>query len=62
MIAKVIKSVPRQAPAPEMARQEANELAELWSGAETAAYMAYLKAKYKADIRVPAPKPSAPKS
>ncbi len=62
VIAKVIKSVPRQAPAPEMARQEANELAELWSGAETAAYMAYLKAKYKADIRVPAPKPSAPKS
>ena len=62
VIAKVIKSVPRQAPAPEMARQEANELAELWSGAETAAYMAYLKAKYKADIRVPVPKPSAPKS
>jgi len=62
VIAKVIKSVPRQAPAPEMARQEANELAELWSGAETAAYMAYLKAKYKADIRVPVPKPSVPKS
>jgi len=56
VIAKVIKSVPRIAPAPEMARQEAKELAELWGGAEAMSYMAYLKAKFKAEISVPAPK------
>jgi peptidyl-prolyl cis-trans isomerase D len=59
VIVKVIKSVPRIAPAPQMARQEANELAELWGAAEAMAYMAHLKAKYKADISVPAPKGSA---
>lgn len=60
VIAKVVKSVPRTAPAAEVARQEANELAELWVGAEAAAYMAHLKAKYKAEISVPEPKAAKP--
>jgi peptidyl-prolyl cis-trans isomerase D len=59
VIAKVIKSVPRVAPAPEMARQEAKELAELWGGAEAMSYMAYLRTKYKAEITAPAPKTGA---
>lgn len=59
VVAKVIKMVPRAAPVPEMARQEAQELAELWGGAEAMAYMAYLKGKYKAEISVPAPKAGA---
>ena len=42
-----------------MARQEAKELAELWGGAEAMSYMAYLKAKFKAEISVPAPKSGA---
>lgn len=59
VIARINKSVPRIAPAPEMARQEANELSELWGAAEAMAYMAYLKAKYKAEISVSEPKTAA---
>lgn len=54
-VVRVVKSVPRPAPAPEAAKQENEQFAQAVSAAENAAYYALLKQRFKAEILVPRP-------
>ena len=54
-VVRVAKSVPRPAPAPEAAKQENEQFAQAVAAAESAAYYAILKERFKAEISVPQP-------
>lgn len=56
VVIRVNKRVERPVPEAAMAEREVAELGQLWNGAEGQAYMEYLKARFKAEIRVPKPK------
>ncbi len=52
-LARVNKIVPREAQEPQKAEQIRQQFAQLWGQAETQAYLAALKAQFKAEILVP---------
>lgn len=54
-VVRVVKSVPRAAPAPDQAKQENEQFAQAVGAAENAAYYDMLKSRYKAEILVPRP-------
>ena len=54
-VLKVLKVLPREAPAPEQARQEVGQYTRAWTAAETMAYYESLKSRFKARIDVPKP-------
>ena len=54
-VVKVNKVVPREAPAPEMAKQEAQQYGQLWATAEGLAYYELLKERFKVQVKVPKP-------
>jgi peptidyl-prolyl cis-trans isomerase D len=54
-IVKVNKVVPRQAPAPDMAKQELQQYEQWWASAEGLAYYNLLKTRFKAQILVAKP-------
>lgn len=56
-VLKVIKSVPRELPAAEAAKQERLQYTRQWTTAENLAYYEVLKERFK--VRILAPKPSA---
>ncbi|WP_342129042.1 SurA N-terminal domain-containing protein [Hydrogenophaga sp. OTU3427] len=62
VLLRVNKAVPRNPPTAETARLEANELAQMWSSAEGAAYLSYLKTQFKAEVKAPKPGPAKPAS
>jgi peptidyl-prolyl cis-trans isomerase D len=53
-VARVNKIVPREAQDPQKTEQARQQFAQLWGQAEAQAYMAALKAQFKAEILVPA--------
>jgi peptidyl-prolyl cis-trans isomerase D len=57
-VVKVGKVVPRDAPAPEMAKQELEQYTKWWSAAENLAYYKLLKERFK--VKIELPKPAAP--
>jgi peptidyl-prolyl cis-trans isomerase D len=54
-VVKVNKAIPREAPAAEVARQEAEQYARAWTSAESLAYYDQLRERFKAKIMVPKP-------
>jgi peptidyl-prolyl cis-trans isomerase D len=54
-VVRVLKSVPRTAPAADQAKQENQQLAQAVGAAENAAYYDMLKDRFKAEILVPRP-------
>lgn len=54
VVARVNKIVPREAQDPQKAEQIRQQFAQLWGQAEAQAYLAALKAQFKAEILVPA--------
>ena len=54
-VVKVLKVLPRQAPAPAMAQQEQGQYTQWWTAAESSAYYNILKERFKADIKVARP-------
>ncbi len=54
-VVKVNKVLPRDATAPELAKQQTGQYTQAWSGAETIAYYNLLKERFKASILVPKP-------
>ncbi|MBO9649889.1 MAG: SurA N-terminal domain-containing protein [Variovorax sp.] len=58
-VVRVVKSVPRTPPTPEVAKQESEQLGQAVGAAETAAYYDMLKNRFKAEILVPKPSDSA---
>jgi len=54
-VVKVNKVVPRQAPSPELAKQEAQQYGQLWASAENLAYYELLKDRFKVQLMVPKP-------
>ena len=52
-VARVNKIVPREAQDPAKAEQTRQQFAQLWGQAEAQAYLAALKAQFKAEILVP---------
>lgn len=54
-VVRVLKTVPRVAPAPEQAQQETAQMAQAIAGAESAAYYELLKQRFRAKIDVPKP-------
>jgi peptidyl-prolyl cis-trans isomerase D len=56
-VLKVIKSVPRDPPAVDAAKQERQQYTRQWTAAENLAYYEVLKERFK--VRILAPKPSA---
>ena len=59
-VVKVNKALPREAPKPEVARQEVQQYTRWWTGAESLAYYNLLKERYKAQILVPRPSADTP--
>lgn len=57
-VVRVIKTVPRTPPAPEVAKQENQQLGQAVGAAETMAYYDMLKRRFKAEILVPVPSDS----
>jgi peptidyl-prolyl cis-trans isomerase D len=57
-VVKVDKVVPRDPPAPEMAKQELEQYTKWWSTAENLAYYKLLKERFK--VKIEMPKPAAP--
>jgi peptidyl-prolyl cis-trans isomerase D len=57
-VVKVDKVVPRDPPAPEMAKQELDQYTKWWSAAENLAYYNLLKERFK--VKIELPKPAAP--
>lgn len=58
-VVRVIKTVPRTPPTPEMAKQESEQFGQAVGAAETMAYYDMLKNRFKAEILVPMPADSA---
>lgn len=56
-VVKVNKVLPREAPPPEMAKQEVEQYKKWWASAENAAYYNLLKDRFK--VKVEAPKPAS---
>jgi peptidyl-prolyl cis-trans isomerase D len=54
-VVKVLKVLPRAAPAAEIAQQEQTQYNQWWTSAESLAYYNILKERFKADIKVPRP-------
>ncbi len=54
-VVNVLKSIPRAAPTPEVAQQEAGQIAQAVASAETAAYYEMLKQRFKAEITAKKP-------
>lgn len=54
-VVKVLKVLPRQAPAPAQAQQEQTQYTQWWTSAESLAYYNILKERFKADIKVSRP-------
>jgi peptidyl-prolyl cis-trans isomerase D len=54
-VVKVSKVVPREAPAPEAAKQEWQQYARAWGAAENAAYYNLLRDRFKTEIKVAKP-------
>jgi peptidyl-prolyl cis-trans isomerase D len=54
-VARVNKRLERPAPAPERQKQEQGQYAQAWTAAENQAYGEWLKARFKAQIKVPRP-------
>jgi peptidyl-prolyl cis-trans isomerase D len=54
-VVKVLKVLPRQAPAPALAQQEQTQYTQWWTSAESLAYYNILKERFKADIKVSRP-------
>jgi peptidyl-prolyl cis-trans isomerase D len=54
-VVKVLKVLPRAAPAPALAQQEQTQYTQWWTSAESLAYYNILKERFKADIKVPRP-------
>ena len=52
-VARVNKIVPREAQEPQKAEQTRQQFAQLWGQAEAQAYLAALKAQFKAEILAP---------
>ena len=59
-IVKVNKVLPRTPVADDVAKQERNQYAQWTANAESQAYYASLKERFKAQIKVPAPTSSVP--
>jgi peptidyl-prolyl cis-trans isomerase D len=57
-VVKVGKVIPRDPPAPEMAKQELDQYTKWWSAAENLAYYKLLKERFK--VKIELPKPAAP--
>lgn len=56
-VVKVNKSLPREAPAAQVAQQEVAQYTRLWTSAEGLAYYNLLRERFKAQILVPRPAP-----
>lgn len=54
-VIKVLKVQPREAPAPDMAKQEVQQYEQWWTSAEGQAYYELLKKRFKVDIKVAKP-------
>jgi peptidyl-prolyl cis-trans isomerase D len=54
-VVKVVKVVPREAPKPELAKQELEQYARAWGAAENTAYYNLLKDRFKTEFKVPKP-------
>ncbi len=54
-VVKVNKLVPREAPAADAVKQDRAQYGQWWSGAESQAYYALLKDRFKVEIKVPRP-------
>lgn len=54
-VVKVSKVLPRDNPAPDVAKRERDQYAQWWSSAETVAYYNLLKERLKVQIKVPKP-------
>jgi len=54
-VVRVVKSIPRTAPAEAVARQEQQQYGQWWSQAEALAYYNLLKARYKVKVMAAAP-------
>lgn len=59
-VVKVLKVLPRAAPAAALAQQEQTQYTQWWTSAESLAYYNILKERFKADIKVP--RPAEPKA
>jgi peptidyl-prolyl cis-trans isomerase D len=57
-VVKVEKVVPRDAPPPDVAKQELDQYSKWWSSAEMLAYYNLLKDRFK--VKIELPKPAAP--
>jgi peptidyl-prolyl cis-trans isomerase D len=54
-VMKVNKIVPREAPAPDVAKQEIQQYGQWWATAENLAYYELLKERFKVQVNVPKP-------
>ena len=61
-VVRVVSAVTRAAPDDNAARQERTQYVQGWSGAENMAYYDLLKARFKAEIKIPKPERPAPGS
>ena len=55
MIVKILKVLPREASLEAAAKQERSQYSQWWAAAESMAYYAVLKDRFKADIKVVKP-------
>ena len=54
-VVKVNKVLPREAPPPEVAKQERQQYAQAWAAAENLAYYNLLKERFKVQMKVAKP-------
>ena len=54
-VVKVNKVLPREAPPPDVAKQERQQYAQAWASAENLAYYNVLKERFKVQMKVPKP-------
>ena len=54
-VVKVNKVLPRETPAPEVAKQEIQQYGQWWASAENLAYYELLKERFKVQVKVPKP-------
>ncbi len=58
-VVKVSKVVPREAPTPDIAKQEQAQYGQWWASAEMQSYYNLLKERFKVQMKVPKPAPQA---